>query len=202
LAPYRGYDPRLGRWLSRDPIEEEGGINLYGYVGNGAIEWIDPTGLDPAVNLFDPKNDPDLFKFSKTLQPVEKDAGSLLGQSKSALTLCAHADRESFYENGRRIKIKDVAEKIKNSAYYKSGMPVLAISCEGFGSGPNSPVAQLSKELNGAEVIGATKMVWPDINGKTLKDKLPQGDGVYRNGRWYKTNSAGHWSSVQLPPQK
>jgi RHS repeat-associated protein len=45
LAPYRGYDPRLGRWLSRDPIEEEGGINLYGYVGNRAVNEIDPLGL-------------------------------------------------------------------------------------------------------------------------------------------------------------
>ena len=25
----RYYDPQLGRWLSRDPIEEEGGLNLY-----------------------------------------------------------------------------------------------------------------------------------------------------------------------------
>ena len=25
LAPYRGYDPGTGRWLSRDPIEEDGG---------------------------------------------------------------------------------------------------------------------------------------------------------------------------------
>jgi RHS repeat-associated core domain len=28
LAPYRAYDPSLGRWLSRDPIGENGGINL------------------------------------------------------------------------------------------------------------------------------------------------------------------------------
>jgi RHS repeat-associated protein len=46
LAPYRGYNPKLGRWLSRDPIEEEGGINLYGYVGNGPIGSVDPLGLE------------------------------------------------------------------------------------------------------------------------------------------------------------
>jgi RHS repeat-associated protein len=45
LAPYRGYDPRLGRWLSRDPIDEEGGINLYGYVSNNPINATDPLGL-------------------------------------------------------------------------------------------------------------------------------------------------------------
>jgi RHS repeat-associated protein len=44
LAPYRAYDAELGRWLSRDPIGEEGGINLYGYVGNRPISAVDPLG--------------------------------------------------------------------------------------------------------------------------------------------------------------
>ncbi len=38
----------MGRWLSRDPIEEEGGINLYGYVQNNSIGPVDPLGLDVA----------------------------------------------------------------------------------------------------------------------------------------------------------
>ena len=45
LALFRAYDPATGRWLSRDPIEEDGGINLYGYVRNGPINGIDPLGL-------------------------------------------------------------------------------------------------------------------------------------------------------------
>jgi RHS repeat-associated protein len=42
---YRAYDPATGRWLSRDPIGEEGGINLYGYVGNDPVNLWDPWGL-------------------------------------------------------------------------------------------------------------------------------------------------------------
>jgi RHS repeat-associated protein len=43
---YRWYDPVTGRWPSRDPIEERGGINLYGFVGNdGANKW-DILGMD------------------------------------------------------------------------------------------------------------------------------------------------------------
>lgn len=45
LTWYRAYSPELGRWLSRDPIGEEGGINLYGYVENRVIDSIDPEGL-------------------------------------------------------------------------------------------------------------------------------------------------------------
>jgi RHS repeat-associated protein len=43
---YRWYDPVTGRWPSRDPIEEDGGINLYMFVGNNTITFIDKIGLE------------------------------------------------------------------------------------------------------------------------------------------------------------
>jgi RHS repeat-associated protein len=45
LYPFRPYDPVLQQWLQRDPIGENGGINLYGFVGNNPIGRIDPRGL-------------------------------------------------------------------------------------------------------------------------------------------------------------
>lgn len=45
-----GYDPTIGRWLSRDPIGEEGGVNLYRYVSNNPVKFIDPFGLDQIIN--------------------------------------------------------------------------------------------------------------------------------------------------------
>jgi RHS repeat-associated protein len=45
LYKYRDYDAITGRWPSRDPIEEEGGINLYGFVGNDGVNWPDYLGL-------------------------------------------------------------------------------------------------------------------------------------------------------------
>jgi hypothetical protein len=39
------YNPSTGRWLSRDPIEERGGLNLYGFVGNSPVSAIDTLGL-------------------------------------------------------------------------------------------------------------------------------------------------------------
>jgi RHS repeat-associated protein len=51
LALYRAYDAENGRWLNRDPISERGGINLYNYVGNDPIDWIDPFGLEKGAEL-------------------------------------------------------------------------------------------------------------------------------------------------------
>jgi RHS repeat-associated protein len=42
----RWYDPKHGRFLTEDPIQLAGGINLYIYVGNSPINLIDPLGLD------------------------------------------------------------------------------------------------------------------------------------------------------------
>jgi RHS repeat-associated protein len=45
LTWYRVYDPNMGRWLSRDPLKEKAGLNLYDYVENDPFEWMDSFGL-------------------------------------------------------------------------------------------------------------------------------------------------------------
>lgn len=45
-------NPEEGRWLSRDPIEEQGGLNLYGFVQNDPNSRIDRNGLD-SLGLWD-----------------------------------------------------------------------------------------------------------------------------------------------------
>ncbi|NCC60833.1 MAG: RHS repeat-associated core domain-containing protein [Verrucomicrobiae bacterium] len=54
---YRYYSPALGRWMSRDPIEEKGGLNLYGFVNNDPVNKWDKLGLwNEDIHLFETLN--------------------------------------------------------------------------------------------------------------------------------------------------
>ncbi len=48
--PYTGL-PVWARFLTRDPIGYEGGVNVYAYTGNNPVNDIDPTGLTQLWNL-------------------------------------------------------------------------------------------------------------------------------------------------------
>ena len=57
---YRAYSPSLARFITRDPIAEAGGVNLYCFVGNNPVSRWDKAGLDIEDNTN--RNDPE-FKF-------------------------------------------------------------------------------------------------------------------------------------------
>jgi RHS repeat-associated protein len=67
---YRYYDPLTGRWPSRDPIGERGGVNLYGFVGNSAASYCDKNGQYTLVN----KNlgASEFARFERLLKQLEK----------------------------------------------------------------------------------------------------------------------------------
>jgi RHS repeat-associated protein len=46
---HRYYDPRIGRYLTADPIGLDGGMNLFLYANNNPINYIDPLGLYRSV---------------------------------------------------------------------------------------------------------------------------------------------------------
>jgi RHS repeat-associated protein len=42
---FRSYNPPDGRFTTRDPIEENGGLNVYTFAGNTPVDWYDSLGL-------------------------------------------------------------------------------------------------------------------------------------------------------------
>ena len=67
-ANFRAFDVGASRWLSRDPLSFEGGINDYVYGANNPVRFVDPPGLKPfpgfnycgpGNNVGEPTNDVD-----------------------------------------------------------------------------------------------------------------------------------------------
>jgi len=82
----RSYSPNLGRWLSRDPIGERGGMDPYGYVGNAPIGSSDRLGLVSTSNLSGPDFQGDLcsgvagytLTITWAFDPGEKTPGGVI----------------------------------------------------------------------------------------------------------------------------
>lgn len=62
---FRYYDAETGRWLSRDPFGEQGGLNLYGMVGNNLLNSVDYLGLSHVGDLVTLLTDPEEFWIGK-----------------------------------------------------------------------------------------------------------------------------------------
>ncbi|MGF0069413.1 RHS repeat domain-containing protein [Candidatus Spyradosoma sp. SGI.093] len=91
---YRHYSPADGRFLSRDPIEEQGGVNLYAFLGNFVTKKSDYLGnfdCDGMVNKA--KNTEAYLKYKKILDktwtcfPPEISCG------------CCQGKAEAFFQN-------------------------------------------------------------------------------------------------------
>jgi uncharacterized protein RhaS with RHS repeats len=74
----------LGKWPNRDPIEEDGGINLYQYVNNDPLDWIDPLGLQ-----IDGAATPGIEEAMMT--PEEEEAFKAAQEAKKAADACKKA---------------------------------------------------------------------------------------------------------------
>jgi|LakMenE01Jun11ns_1017448.scaffolds.fasta_scaffold9889842_2 RHS repeat-associated protein len=66
---YRYYNPQLGRWLSRDPIKELGGVNLYWFVDNDGLGRFDVLGLHPQDKWYG-RNDKN---FQRWVHKIKQD---------------------------------------------------------------------------------------------------------------------------------
>jgi len=198
LALYRAYDADLGRWMSRDPIAELGGINLYGYVGNSPVDSIDPLGLID-VNLFAPGD-----RLATWIQNAPDPASVYtVGVHGSNRSVSAFSDLT--LHTGMWLSPEDLARKILSDPNFSGNTAVQLYSCntgnrEGqppdFGPFRNAPTkkpfAQKLADLLHVPVIAPDNFLWISPSGSVFIG--PPVDSHLAPRDWTANHSSpGHW---------
>ena len=146
-----GYKTASGRtfWLSRDPIAENGGLNLYAYVGNDPINWVDPLGLsrDTYVPDFDNHGGAhvDRYRNGKNIGRYRPDGSPMehMGKTPSKIP---KSDLKKF--DKAAAKCKQRAARLKDAARHTTGdeaLQVIAIM-EGASAASSSDSSSASSE--------------------------------------------------------
>jgi hypothetical protein len=161
-------------------LEEEGGLNLYGYVGNSPLGAIDPLGLV------------DLNKFPDG--QGQRDRANNYSES-GCFTVAGHGVSfggklpVSTGMKGSVISPKTMAGIINRHPNYKKGTPVKAMFCS-VGQGGKKSWAQKLANAMGVPVTAPSTLVWWGSDGSVLvadpvdPTDLSKGPNKNKPGTW------------------
>ncbi|HSI21183.1 MAG TPA: RHS repeat-associated core domain-containing protein, partial [Verrucomicrobiae bacterium] len=173
LAPYRIYSPQLKRWLSEDPIEESGGLNLYGYVGNSPVNAWDPLGLE----------DYSFHKEGSKGDYLHKKAGGTMPKEFSVAAHINEFDKNQIIEERGKKKsgvtpsqLKDILNDPKSG--YVKDTPIRLNVCN-TGEGGDDSYAQKLADLMGVDVTAPTGTLTVAQEGITVRNPFNEDKPLY-----------------------
>ena len=130
---YRFYDPNLQRWPNRDPLDELGGFNLYQFIQNSPLNYIDALGLCGQLFPFKegPNGPSERFRQYNKAQKEQKEDGINLDDAKKFLVKALKS--QSKNKSG---ELRDFLDDAK--AYQKRNrdwlIPLEAAGAIGYGA--------------------------------------------------------------------
>ena len=133
---YRYYNPADGRWINRDPIAEEGGWNLYGFVRNVPMICTDYLGKDTLGELIYARYVINFLRGIGTVVPFPskpamiaqmRDSAGMQRTFEEALQQIIKEELENINNYPKSIEIdfvdkKDITAKFSVHLGYESGV--------------------------------------------------------------------------------
>ena len=182
---YRYYAPTQARWLTRDPLEEQGGLNLHCFCENDGVNKVDWLGQVP-----EPTQDGDGRRFWRLMAKRLREEKQY-NRAADMLEWSLNAHQRWFASSS------DMSKDIKGSLEYDLVVKALIAS---YAPGWKGTVSQNKKVLdyNGGDLLSAvnkTLVDGADIgfsgNGCKSKDGLTYDfklrvkvDSLYKYGDW------------------
>ena len=209
---YRYYDPHLQRWLNRDPIDEAGGINLYGFVGNSPVNRIDPYGLvwynpwswgiwNSIANQFyptpaiaptpapaNPLVDPDDAALDRALANGATPGSAFPGAGQQA----ADATKQMLADTGKDLAqaaMMAIPGGAEEEELLAAARAAKAAKCEKVANAISKGHAYAKHVLGEGQFNGATTSEFADIIQSVMEN--PSAERALSNGRtaYYDANS-------------
>jgi RHS repeat-associated protein len=146
---YRLYSPIVSRWMNKDPLGEEGGINLYGFVKGNPVIWTDSMGLMTCADkcFFEQlkkkfRNKLEEWIKDKIKKALEDQLEKYLRESK-----CMSEDTLDRIKNIKDAieKIKDEIDRIKDLRDTKKDLDNCLEKC---GRGDSLPIVEFAPVIN------------------------------------------------------
>ncbi len=120
---FRYYDPVTGRWPSRDPIGEAGGLNLYGMVGNNPVNYWDYLGLQSLEECYEAA----FNTYQQDLSRLEDIGADRIESFFGSVRHGRNAARADLAVNALRV-VRDTSFTVAGSYFVGAGASARAAS--------------------------------------------------------------------------
>jgi|GEM_PF-2787027 len=199
---YRYYNPVTGRWPSRDPIQESGGLNLYGFVGNDGVNSWDYLGLaEPDLDLLSDEAKDRIIRACCKEWDVGNDENNKASEGEDEFLIVGHGNpwniadgavtekSKNGYPYHPNLSTKDLENKMQ-VAGWKEGQTVRLLSCGTGGSAGYSDDKNFAQRLADAlqvDVIAPSHTVSLEREGGKFCCKF------WANAKYRKEAENGEW---------
>ncbi len=163
---HRYYDPRLGRYLTPDPVKLAGGLNQYQYVPN-PTRWVDPLGLSCSCPPPEPRRP---MRYEAGGVVVEEGAPSL--PKMTAQERRARLDEVAEENAKRRVHEYEDLYDMHTVKKHSSEIPDRALKQRGInGADPHTGIVPLRARGNLSSQFHNWRMHLGALNKAMTKDK-------------------------------